>query len=165
MVIDDADLGRIAGLKLHSEARGQTRYVRCRRPGQRTGGAYLHNFLIGGRADHIDGDGLNNDRRNLRPCTQAQNGLNRAPKRGKRFKGVYRHRSGNFYAQIALAGRVYSSRSFCDEVTAALAYDWMARRLHGQWARLNLPDRRWDGREPAFRWLDKADNRQKEMPL
>ncbi len=151
VLIDLADVPILEGYRLHSEARGRTRYVRLRKPGQRGGGQYLHNVLTGGRADHRNGDGLDNRRSNLRPCTQAQNGLNKAPKKGKQFKGVYRHRSGRFYAQAALNGHVTSSGSFDREEDAARAYDDMARALHGVWARLNFPDR--------------VDGRQGEMPL
>lgn len=159
--IDAADLTFLEGFRAHSEARGRTRYVRLRRMGQRAGGVYLHNLIMGGRADHRDGDGLNNTRSNLRLCTQAQNGLNRAPKAGKRFKGVYQHRSGRFYAQIARHGVVTSSQPYETEDEAARAYDDMAMRLHGEWAWLNFPeDQR---KEPAFRWLDRTDNRQAEL--
>mgnify|MGYP002127160873 FL=1 len=113
---------------------------------------------MGGRSDHIDGDGLNNRRANLRLASQAQNGLNRSAKAGKRFKGVYQHKSGRFYAQCAIGGEVFSSPSFVDIETAALAYDAMARRLHGSWARLNLPDQ-----NRTFRFLDAADGRQEEL--
>lgn len=148
-LIDLADVSLLDGFRLHSEARGRTRYVRLRKPGQRGGGKYLHNVLIGGRADHRNGNGLDNQRANLRPCTQAQNGLNKAPEKGKPFKCVYRHRSGRFYAQAALDGRVTSSPSFEREEDAAQAYDAMARSLHGEWARLNFPDR-VDGRQEVL---------------
>lgn len=161
--IDESDLSILEGFRPHSEARGRTRYVRLRRVGQRAGGAYLHNLIMGGRADHIDGDGLNNSRSNLRPCTQAQNGLNRSAKAGKRFKGVYQSRSGKFYAQIYLSRKAHTVHGFETEELAAREYDRLAVLLHGEWARLNFPD---DPRpEPAFRWLDKADNRQTEMIL
>jgi len=87
--------------------------------------------------------------------------LNRSAKAGKRFKGVYQHRSGRFYAQIAINGIVSSSKPFGTEEEAARAYDDMAVRLHGEWARLNFPD---EGRtEPGFRWLDKEDGRQETL--
>ena len=159
--IDDCDLPLLDGVRVYSDARGNTRYVRVRVPGQRAGGKYLHNLIMNGRTDHIDGNGLNNLRSNLRRGTQALNGLNRSAKSGKRFKGVYQHRSGRFYAQIAIFRKVYSSPPFDAEEDAAVAYDAMARRLHGDWARLNLPDRD----EPGFRWMDKIDTRQPDLPL
>jgi hypothetical protein len=86
----------------------------------------------------VDGDGLNNTRKNLRACTQAQNGLNRAPKSGKRFKGVYA-RGRKFYAQCARDGKVHSRFGFSTEEEAARAYDEMAVALHGAFAHLNFP--------------------------
>lgn len=137
-VLDDADEGLLAGRNWHSDRRGRTYYVRGRLPGENQGGTYLHNLLMGGRADHRDGDGLNNTRSNLRRCTQRQNGLNRAPKAGKKFKGVYR-RGPTFRAQIYLDGKSYTSGGHATEEAAARAYDEMAVRLHGEFAWLNFP--------------------------
>ncbi|MDG4905984.1 hypothetical protein P9228_05920 [Mesorhizobium sp. WSM4898] len=138
--VDDADVHLLEGLNWYAEERGRTFYVRGRQPGARKGGVYLHNLIMGGRADHRDADGLNNSRSNLRPCTQAQNGLNRRPKNGKRFKGVFfDKRRGTFYAQVALAGKVYSSPGFNVEEDAARWHDAKALSLHGEFAHLNFP--------------------------
>jgi hypothetical protein len=139
-IIDNEDAPRLDGYRLHAEARGNTFYVRMRTAGQRGGGKYLHNFLMSGRADHIDGDGLNNRKSNLRPCTQAQNGLNRSAKAGKRFKGVYTARSGKYYAQIYINRKSYSVHGLATEEIAAREYDRLARLHHGEWARLNFPE-------------------------
>lgn len=137
-VIDDGDLHLLDGRHWFSEKRGRTWYVRGRKFGEQGGGVYLHNLIICGMADHVDGNGLNNLRHNLRACTQAQNNLNRGPKRGKRFKGVYPERSG-FYAQIYLNRRSHYSGGHATEEEAARAYDRMAVDLHGEFARLNFP--------------------------
>ncbi|MGP9790675.1 hypothetical protein [Roseinatronobacter sp. NSM] len=162
-IIDENDLSVLKGFRPHSEARGRTRYIRLRRRGQSKGGIYLHNLIIGGRADHIDGDGLNNSRLNLRPCTQAQNGLNRSAKLGKRFKGVYRSRSGKFYAQIYINRKAHTVHGFATEELAAREYDRLAASLHGEWARLNFPND--TPATPDFRWLDRNDWRQPEFAL
>jgi hypothetical protein len=50
----------------------------------------MHNLILGCKSvDHWDGDGLNNRRLNLRPCTNAQNQQNTGSRGGSsRFKGV-----------------------------------------------------------------------------
>lgn len=136
--IDEGDIPLLNGRHWVTEVRGRTVYVRGRKPGQQGGGVYLHSLIVGGMADHRDGNGLDNRRSNLRPCTQPQNNLNRGPKRGKRFKGVYRQRS-SFYAQIYINRRSHYSGGHTSEEEAARAYDRMAIALHGEFARLNFP--------------------------
>lgn len=136
--VDEKDVALLEGRHWFSESRGRTIYVRGRKAGQQGGGIYLHNLIIGGMADHRDGNGLDNRRSNLRPCTQAQNTLNRGPKRGKRFKGVY-PTGRKFYAQATLGGKTRSMHGFLTAEEAAKAYDSMAMEMHGEFARLNFP--------------------------
>jgi len=95
--------------------------------------------------DHIDGDGLNNQRANLRICTNTQNAYNQRPLAGYTscFKGV--HRTGDrrkWQALIRNAGkRIYLGR-FANERDAARAYDRATHALHGEFARLNFPEER-----------------------
>lgn len=52
--------------------------------------------------DHIDGNGLNNQRENLRICTQAQNTYNRRQNKNNTsgYKGVYWYRTSNKWAAL-----------------------------------------------------------------
>jgi hypothetical protein len=139
VLLDDADLLLLAGYQWHADRRGHTTYVRGRRPGAQKGGIYLHNLIMGGMADHRNGNGLDNRRENLRPCTQAQNTLNSRKKRErKRFKGVYFDgRRGRWWAQLYI-GRVAHFGGYHDtEEAAARAYDQLAREHHREFARLN----------------------------
>ena len=105
---------------------------------------FMHRLILnppeGFEVDHINGNGLDNRRENLRVCTRQQNCLNSVKKRtGKRFKGVFcRSRDGTYYAQVWLAGKCYSSCGHKTELSAAIAYDRMATHLHGDFAKLNL---------------------------
>jgi hypothetical protein len=104
--------------------------------------------------DHIDGNGLNNRRSNLRICTRAENNRNRRPTPGgsSRFRGVYRCRvADRWIANLSVNNRTVYVGLFADEVEAALARDAAARKHHGRFAWLNFPE----GPPPQAR---KSDN-------
>lgn len=91
--------------------------------------------------DHIDGNGLNNRKSNLRICTQAQNNLNSRPKRNcsSRYKGVsFYKRDKIWQVQIFHNSRTIFLGRFDDEIEAALAYDRKAAELFGEFAYLNF---------------------------
>lgn len=90
--------------------------------------------------DHIDGDTLNNLRANLRICSRSQNGANRSkPKEStSKYMGVsWDKQYSRWVAQITKNGRVSKIGRFDVEEEAGLAYNKMALKLHGDFARLN----------------------------
>lgn len=91
--------------------------------------------------DHINGDGLDNRRANLRLCTRGQNLLNARSRLGaSKHKGVYfNKRRKKWVARIALRGKAKTLGYFENETTAAMVYDDAARALHGEFACLNFP--------------------------
>ena len=94
------------------------------------------------RVDHIDGNGLNNQRHNLRLCTVSQNGMNQHKQIGKhtsQYKGVHLFKRINKYqAQISTGGKRYHLGYFINEIDAAEAYDLKAKELFGEFARFNI---------------------------
>lgn len=91
--------------------------------------------------DHIDHDGLNNTRGNLRLCTRAQNARNQRRRTGgtSRYKGVAWHkRDRKWHARICHRGRCHHLGAFVSEPGAARAYDRAAARLHGTFAHGNF---------------------------
>lgn len=92
--------------------------------------------------DHIDHDGLNNRRSNLRVCTIKQNSRNaRSHKGTSRYKGVYwLKRNSKWTAEILCDGKKKFLGYFKNEIDAALAYDKTARKLFAEYAYLNFPD-------------------------
>jgi len=91
--------------------------------------------------DHIDGNGLNNCKSNLRICTQGQNLCNSRP-RGKTsvFKGVfYDKERGKYKAFVWENGATAVIGRYDDPIEAAKARDYRAVQLQGEYAYLNFP--------------------------
>ena len=107
----------------------------------------MHRFIMSPpddmQVDHINGEGLDNRRGNMRNVTRAQNQWNRKPPPGSTscYKGVsWRTRSGKWIARIARDGQEIRIGAYDDEETAARAYDAKAVELFGEYARLNFPN-------------------------
>lgn len=147
-VVDDEDFDKLKVFKWTARARFNTFYAVRRRhkrelPGSRL--IYLHREVmaaeVGIPVDHIDGDGMNNTRSNLRTCTIQQNGQNsrktKKPKSSK-FKGVNFHKRDRVYrARITVCGRKTELGTFRNEIDAAKAYNQAATEHFGEFARLN----------------------------
>jgi hypothetical protein len=102
----------------------------------------LHRIILdapkGTDVDHINGNGLDNRRCNLRLATRSQNHANRFKKPGttSRFKGV-RFERNRWHAQIRVQYKKTYLGSFRDEIDAALAYNAAALEAFGEFARIN----------------------------
>jgi hypothetical protein len=91
--------------------------------------------------DHINGDGLDNRRCNLRIANHAQNTMNSRLRSDNTsgYRGItYRKDSGKWQAVIHAAGERRRLGCFNTKEEAALAYNEGARAVFGEFARLNV---------------------------
>jgi len=88
--------------------------------------------------DHINHNGLDNRRCNLRICTMKENYHNQPKRKNNKWEYHGITKSGNkFYAQIQINGKKYWRRGFDTQKQAAIEYNKMAKKLFGNFANLN----------------------------
>lgn len=99
----------------------------------------MHQELTGGLADHADGNGLNNQRHNLRACTRTQNNQNRSVRSDNRsgLKGVTAI-GDKWRARIKVDGKTIYLGQFYSKEEAAAQYDFAAKKYFGAFARTNF---------------------------
>jgi len=145
-ILDDEDFERVAPHKWRflGNPGGLRRYAVCDHNGRLL---YMHRLVANAPpsmdVDHVDGNGLNNRRANLRVCTRQQNLRNMRPRGGRysRFKGVaWDKNAGHWLAGICVDQRRCYLGCFREEIEAAQAYDKAARAVFGAFARLNFPE-------------------------
>ena len=103
--------------------------------------------------DHVDGNGLNNRKTNLRLCNYTQNAWNRRPAAGghSKYKGVtWNNNSKGWYVRICKDYKSIYLGCFDNEIEAALAYDHKAEELFGEFAYLNFPESAREAVPSAF---------------
>lgn len=145
-LIDDGDYELVSQYRWHARLDGSKWYA-ARAATPRGGAMYMHRFLLSltdrrMQADHINGDGLDNRRSNLRTASRAENNRNRRmfSTNTSGYKGVSRCTDGSkWQSRITAHGMECYLGRFATPQEAALAYDAKARELHGEFARLNFP--------------------------
>jgi hypothetical protein len=92
--------------------------------------------------DHIDHDGLNNQRSNLRICTHSENQRNRLISVGinkSGYKGVCWNKTNNKWrSSIKINDQRIVLGDVSDPEEAARRYNEAAQKLFGEFARLNI---------------------------
>lgn len=144
-IVDDCDSGPVLSRKWRTSKNGHGG------PYAITGNSSLwivmHHVITGERKqiDHINGDGLDNRRSNLRFADHSQNAGNSDIDKSycsSQYRGVtWNIRGDRWIAQIG-SGRQGTRQyigCFTDEIEAALAYDQAALKRWGDFARLNFP--------------------------
>ena len=150
-LVDDADLPLIAVHRWYAVRHPRTTYVVTK---VKRRAIYMHRVILnaprGSQVDHINGDGLDNRRINLRFATPSEQAANSAPKRKRaekasRFKGIYWHKwktGGCWRVELdkQIGGRRKRFIAYASiEEEAARLYDQLAKRHFGAFAKLNFP--------------------------
>jgi hypothetical protein len=108
---------------------------------------FMHRVILdapkGMLADHINGDGLDNSRSNLRLATSTENNHNRRTSRNNRsgFKGVWWSTTYQKWGvSVSFGGKQRNIGYFDDLIKAAFARDVLEVKHHGEFAKLNFPE-------------------------
>lgn len=142
-VVDDSDYETLSVYKWYLGQSGSRKVTYARaHVGNRN--VSMHRLMFGDTGkleiDHINGNGLDNRRSNLRLVTHQQNLFHRGKQKNNRssqYKGVT-YKDGNFYAQIRLNGKNHRIGPFSNEHDAAIEYDHKAREFFGEYAYTNF---------------------------
>jgi len=147
-MVDDADFDFLNQWKWTAVKSGKTFYAARNElvNGVRRG-VKMHRLVIGLtdpaiHVDHRDGNGVNNQRHNLRPCSQPENRRNASIQDNNTsgYKGVSLRKDvivNKFQARIMVDKKSISLGFFHSPVEAAKAYNDAAILYHGEFAFLN----------------------------
>ncbi len=144
-LVDDEDYERVSQFKWYASVRRKTVYAQ-----REVGGTAqkMHRLILGlepgdkSLVDHVDHNGLNNCRSNIRVCTHAENQRNveKHCDNTSGWKGVIWHKKGQkFAARLRVNSKNIHLGLFHSPISAALEYDRAARKYHGSFACLNFP--------------------------
>jgi hypothetical protein len=141
-LVDDEDYGWLSQWKWCFLKEGYA--VRAKRI-PNNGLVYMHREILqtppGIETDHINGNKLDNSRKNLRICTTSKNQANgdKAPSNCSGYKGVsWSKKEKKWRAQITHDKKVLFLGSFVNPKVAAQAYDKAAVELFGEFAKTNF---------------------------
>lgn len=148
-LVDDADYDWLMTMKWHAWRPRRTGifYARTSFWSPRPGTKCMHQYLVdtpaGMEIDHIDRNGLNNQRHNLRAVPRWVNltnrGMNRRNSSG--FRGVCRSDGcESWRAQLSVQGKSLHLGNFPTPEEAARAYDAAAIEYRGEYTLLNFPE-------------------------
>lgn len=150
ILFDDDDLDLVQSYQWHLHKSAHTNYARGYRKGEPRGGqklVYMHRLIMlsavgatsiwGLGTDHINGNGMDNRRGNLRLCNQSQNNANRHVPQTKTspYKGVhFDAATGRYRAEITKDGKRYRLGRFPTAEEAVTAYTRKSIELFGRFA-------------------------------
>lgn len=147
-LVDDEDFELVNQYRWYALRNHRTFYAvkQMRQVDGRRGLLWMHRLILGltdsrQQADHINHNGLDNRRVNLRVVSQSENAQNRrmalANKSG--FKGVaLDSRTQRYRVQIRINRKPTTIGYFATAEEAARVYDAKARELYGEFACVNF---------------------------
>lgn len=146
-IVDDEDFEFLSQWKWHCTTLGYAargKHIKVSKNKYTNQMILMHREIIAADknviTDHINGNTLDNRKKNLRSCTRAQNGCNRnkISKSKYRFKGIsFDKRYNTWQAHITINGKKKHLGSFKTDSAAAVSYNEGAKKAFGEFARLN----------------------------
>jgi hypothetical protein len=147
-IVDDEDYEYLSLKKWHSKPFGNGLAYACGKvwiPAEhKSKNVKMHRVILGITdpaiiVDHINRDGLDNRRVNLRVCSRTQNQANRVVSWGtSRYKGVaFDKKNENWEAYIGHQGKKIHLGKFDNEIDAARRYNEEALKLFGEFSMVN----------------------------
>jgi hypothetical protein len=150
-LVDDEDYDFLMQWKWYARGHGKLFYAVRQTPSIDKFGKYkqkrikMHHLLFhcpnDKVTDHKDGNGLNNQKDNLREATKQQNACNKSKSQNcsSIYKGVHWSKQANkWIAEIYFNYIKFPLGSFDNEIEAAIAYNNKAIELFGEFAKLNI---------------------------
>lgn len=147
-LVNDEDFERLNAFKWHATWDPNSKTYYAQRMSSRVNGKQhtilMHREIMGAKpndqVDHIDHNGLDNQRKSLRLCTRSQNKANQRMRvdNTSGFKGVsWYKRHGKWRARIMVKRKALHLGLFINKIDAALAYDRAAIKELGPYAKTN----------------------------
>lgn len=147
-LVDDGDYEWLNRWKWHAVPNHRAFYVmrNIRIAKNKKTSEQMHRLILGLKpgdkreCDHVDGNGLNNQRENLRICSLSQNSQSSRKRKGctSKYKGVHwDRRDRKWISQAQVNEKRIRLGCFDAEVDAAKAYDTAALKYYGEFARTN----------------------------
>lgn len=143
VLVDAEDYEKVIAIDWKYQLHKGKEYVRVQRwvEGKNVT-TYLHSFLMNGRmVDHINGNGLDCRKQNMRVCSKKQNNMNRSKAKNNTsgYKGAYwRKDRSTWQSRISVEGKNVHLGYFPNSEDAARAYDKAARSYYGEFGKLNF---------------------------
>ena len=141
-IVDDDDYEKVNLYKWYAHKNRYKYYARRKLYGQNKW-IFMHWFILNldmhdYPVDHINGNGCDNRKSNLRICTHSQNRSNsqRELKRNcsSKYKGVYCIGENKWVSKIRFNKKQYHLGTYSKEEDAFLAYKKAADKYHGEYA-------------------------------
>lgn len=155
VLLDDEDYDLIKGYVWHIQCDKGNFYARCY---VFVNGKYkifkMHRIIMGvshkqrPHVDHKNENGLDNRRSNLRLATIPENSRNTGPnsRSATGYKGVSLYtvgpQAGQYVVRIRFNGKNYFGGYFNNVIDAALKYNELAIKYHGEFAYINKIDKK-----------------------
>lgn len=153
VLLDDADYDLIKSYVWHIQYDKGNFYARCNiRVNGKPKSPKMHRMIMGvsnsdkPHVDHINENGLDNRRSNLRTATIPENSRNTGPNSRSvtGYKGVSLYKvgpqAGKYVARLRFESKTYLGGYFDTAIEAAVSYNEMAKKYHGEFAWLNKID-------------------------